>query len=85
MAFGFADRGLLREGMIADLNVFDPDTIAPRIPTVVADLPGGCQRLEQRADGISATIVAGVPVIRDGEHTGACPGILLRRRGHSLR
>ena len=41
MAWGFADRGLLREGMVADLNVFDPDRVGPGVPGVVHDLPGG--------------------------------------------
>jgi N-acyl-D-aspartate/D-glutamate deacylase len=80
VAWGFADRGLVREGLVADLNVFDPATIGPRIPTVVSDLPGGGRRLEQRADGFAATVVAGQVVIREGEHTGVHPGQLLRRR-----
>ena len=40
-AWGFHDRGLLREGMMADINVFDPDRVAPAMPTVVHDLPAG--------------------------------------------
>jgi N-acyl-D-amino-acid deacylase len=79
-AFGFADRGLLREGSIADLVVFDPETIAPEIPRIHYDLPGGARRLVQKATGISATIVAGQILLRDGEHTGALPGRLLRRK-----
>jgi N-acyl-D-amino-acid deacylase len=84
-AWGFAERGVIREGMVADLNVFHPATFGPRLPTVFSDLPGGGRRLEQRADGVAATIVAGRTVIRDGEHTGDHPGALLRRRGRSLR
>ena len=76
--WGFTDRGLVAEGMVADLNVFDPDTIGPRLPQVVDDLPAGARRLVQRSDGFAATIVAGEPVIVDGEHTGALPGRLLR-------
>ena len=40
LAWGFADRGLVREGMAADLNVFDPDAVGPAVPTLVDDLPG---------------------------------------------
>ena len=76
--FGLNGRGLLREGYAADLNVFDPATIAPRMPVVAADLPAGARRLVQKADGISSTIVNGEIVLRDGEHTGALPGQLVR-------
>ena len=76
--WGFHDRGLLREGMAADIVVFDPDTIGPCMPTVVYDLPAGAQRLKQMADGISATVVNGQVVLRDNQHTGALPGQLLR-------
>ena len=77
-AWGFADRGLLREGMLADVNVFDPATVAPEVPEVVTDLPGGGQRLSQRSVGFRATVVAGVPTIVEGVPTGATPGRLLR-------
>jgi N-acyl-D-aspartate/D-glutamate deacylase len=76
--WGFADRGLVREGMTADLLVFDPDTIGPEMPEVVNDLPAGARRLVQRARGIAATVVNGEIVLRDGKHTGALPGRLLR-------
>ena len=77
-AWGFDDRGLIKEGMAADINVFDPDTINPLMPEVKHDLPTGARRLVQKAEGISATIVNGVVLMRDGEHTGTYPGKLLR-------
>jgi N-acyl-D-aspartate/D-glutamate deacylase len=76
--WGFADRGLVREGFAADLVVFDPDTIAPEMPEVAHDLPAGTRRLVQRARGIAATVVNGEVLLRDGKHTGALPGQLLR-------
>ena len=76
--WGFADRGLVREGMAADLVVFDPGTIAAEMPEVVDDLPAGARRLVQRTRGIAATVVNGEVLLRDGKHTGALPGRLLR-------
>jgi N-acyl-D-amino-acid deacylase len=76
--WGFADRGLVREGFAADLIVFDPDTIAPEMPEVAHDLPAGARRLVQRARGIAATVVNGEIMLRDGKPTGALPGRLLR-------
>ncbi|QQS14700.1 MAG: amidohydrolase family protein [Rhodospirillales bacterium] len=78
--WGFHDRGLLREGMAADIVVFDPATIGARMPEVVNDLPAGAQRLRQTADGIDATIVNGRIVLRDNQPTGELPGRLLRGR-----
>lgn len=78
-AWGFADRGLVREGFMADLNVFDPARVEPDLPTAESDLPGGATRLVQKARGFRATVVAGDVVFRDGEHTGALPGRLIRR------
>ena len=76
--WGFANRGLVREGFAADLVVFDPETIGPEMPDVVRDLPAGARRLVQKARGIAATVVNGEVVLRDGKHTGALPGKLLR-------
>ncbi len=80
MAWGFPDRGLLREGMAADVNVFDPARVAPAVPEIVHDLPAGGPRLSQHADGFKATVVNGRITIRDGESTGAAAGRLLRKR-----
>jgi N-acyl-D-amino-acid deacylase len=78
LAWGFADRGLLRPGMVADLNVFDPATVGPAVPTLVDDLPAGGRRLEQRSEGFMATLVNGQVTIRHGALTGVTPGRLLR-------
>jgi N-acyl-D-aspartate/D-glutamate deacylase len=80
LAWGFSDRGLVREGMAADLNVFDPERVGPAVPTLVDDLPAGGRRLEQRSVGFRATIVSGQITIDDGKPTDAKPGQLLRRR-----
>jgi N-acyl-D-amino-acid deacylase len=77
-AWSLADRGLVREGFVADLNVFDPDAVGPELPTVQHDLPADARRLVQKATGFRATVVGGQVVLEDGEHTGALPGRLLR-------
>jgi N-acyl-D-amino-acid deacylase len=78
MAWGFSDRGLLREGLVADVNVIDPARVGPEMPTLEYDLPGGARRLIQKASGFLATVVGGEVVLRSGEQTGARPGRLLR-------
>jgi N-acyl-D-amino-acid deacylase len=77
-AYGFSDRGLIREGLAADLNVFDPTSVAPAMPELVHDLPGGAPRLSQRSEGFLATLVAGEVLIEQGEPTQARPGRLVR-------
>jgi len=76
--WGLHDRGLIREGMAADLVVFDPKTIGARMPDVVHDLPAGAKRLKQTADGILNTVVNGEILLTNNEHSGAVPGQLLR-------
>ncbi len=85
MAWGFVDRGLVRQGCVADLNVFDPTTIAPQIPTIEHDLPTGARRLKQKSSGIRATVIGGKVAFRDGEHTGALGGRLLRSTAAGVR
>jgi N-acyl-D-aspartate/D-glutamate deacylase len=80
--FGFHDRGLIREGMVADIAVFDPATVGPRMPEAVCDLPAGAKRLKQKCDGMKATVVNGQILLRDNEPTGALPGRLLRKKRH---
>ena len=76
--WGLHDRGLIREGMAADLVMFDPKTIGARMPDVVHDLPAGARRLKQTADGILNTVVNGEILLTNNEHSGAVPGQLLR-------
>ena len=70
-ALGLRDRGLLREGYRADVTVFDPATF---VDLATFEEP------HRYPAGLVATIVNGVTVVRDGRHTGARPGRVLRRR-----
>lgn len=76
--WGLHGRGLLREGMTADVVVFDPETVGPMMPELTYDLPAGARRLKQKAAGFLASVVNGQVVLRENEHTGALPGQLLR-------
>ena len=77
--FGFKDRGRLKAGAAADIVVFDEATVnSPVRPTAVKDLPAGGTRLYCKAEGISQVIVNGQVLYRDGRHTGALPGRVLR-------
>ncbi|KAF1039985.1 MAG: N-acyl-D-aspartate deacylase [Burkholderia lata] len=78
LAIGLTDRGLLAEGMKADINVIDYANLTLHAPHPVHDLPAGGRRLVQSADGYTATLVNGVITYRDGQPTGALPGRLLR-------
>ena len=77
-AVGLYDRGVLKVGYRADLNVIDYDNLRLHAPEIVYDLPAGGKRLLQRASGYAATVVAGQVTYRDGEATAALPGRLLR-------
>ena len=77
-AWGLHDRGLIREGMNADLVAFDPDAVAQDMPELINDLPAGAPRLKQTATGISTTVVNGEILLQNNEHTGNLPGQLVR-------
>ncbi len=76
--FGLRDRGLIREGYLADLFVFDPETVGSEPARLVHDLPGDTPRLYAGSHGVVRVLVNGVETIRDGAPTGALPGTLLR-------
>ena len=78
--YGLDDRGLVRPGLKADLNVIDLDRLRLHLPEMAFDLPAGARRLLQRADGYVATLVGGEAVMRDGAPTGRLPGQLVRGR-----
>jgi N-acyl-D-amino-acid deacylase len=75
---GYVDRGVVREGAYADLNVIDLDALELPVPEIVRDFPGDAPRFVQRARGIDHTIVNGEPFMEAGEHTGALAGRILR-------
>ena len=78
---GLKDRGALKPGLRADINVFDPERVAERQPVLVHDFPGGAPRYIQKSMGYKTTIVNGAVTLVDGEHTGARAGRVLRHAG----
>jgi N-acyl-D-aspartate/D-glutamate deacylase len=83
-AWGIPGRGLIRESYNADLNVIDFSRLDLMLPEVRHDLPTGAVNLSQRATGYTATIVNGTVLMRDGRHTGAVPGRVLRNERASI-
>ncbi|WP_157220658.1 N-acyl-D-amino-acid deacylase family protein [Flavisphingomonas formosensis] len=77
-AVGLRDRGLVRMGYRADINVIDFDRLALGPPHVAYDLPAGGKRIVQCATGYRATLLRGVAVREDDAPTGALPGRLVR-------
>lgn len=75
---GLGDRGEVRVGMRADLNVIDHANLALHRPRLARDLPAGGRRLVQDATGYRATLVAGEVIVENDQMTGARPGKLLR-------
>jgi N-acyl-D-amino-acid deacylase len=69
---GIRRRGTLRPGFFADIVVFDPDSIADRATF---------ERPHQYATGVRHVFVNGTQVLRDGEHTDARPGRVVRGPG----
>jgi N-acyl-D-amino-acid deacylase len=81
--WGIRGRGVVRPSAYADLNVIDFDRVDLRLPEVHHDLPTGAPHLHQGARGYAATVVNGKILMRDGQHTGALPGIVLRNERYS--
>jgi N-acyl-D-aspartate/D-glutamate deacylase len=76
--FGLRDRGVLREGAVADLVLLDPDTVDAAPARLVDDLPGGTSRLVADPVGVHRVLVGGVTTVVDGAATGDLPGTVIR-------
>lgn len=75
---GITDRGCLREGMAADIIVYDLEKLKILPSEVVYDLPANEWRRVQRAEGHRWILVNGQVTFEDGTCTGATAGRLLR-------
>ena len=73
LALGLEDRGLLRPGYKADLNVIDYDRLTLHCPEPVYDLPGGGRRLIQRAEGLCGDGGLRHPGLSRGRGDGRAP------------
>ncbi len=77
-AFGLKERGVLKKGWLADLVVLDPGEVGSGPVYMKSDLPCDEPRVYADAFGIDHVFVNGVQTIRDGEHTNALPGKVIR-------
>lgn len=77
-AAGFKDRGTLREGLAADIVVYDINTVNSLPSEILYDLPANEWRRVQKATGYKHILVNGVETFQDGNCTGATSGKLLR-------
>ncbi|MGB1191188.1 MAG: amidohydrolase family protein, partial [Pseudomonadales bacterium] len=82
--YSLKDRGMIKIGLKADINVIDLDALKLKTPHIVQDLPAGGKRFLQNADGLDLTLVAGDVTYRQGRATGALPGKLIRRQSTGL-
>jgi N-acyl-D-aspartate/D-glutamate deacylase len=78
---GLPDRGVLRPGAFADVNIIDWDRLGLAMPEFAHDFPHGAGRWIQRGTGYDATIVNGQVAFEYGEHRGAFAGTVLRSEG----
>ena len=76
--FGFKDRGRIREGSYADVNIIDFENLAIHAPEFVYDFPNGAGRYIQKASGYDLTLVNGQIFMKDGEHQGPLAGRVIR-------
>jgi N-acyl-D-amino-acid deacylase len=76
--YGLKDRGVLKPGYLADINIIDFDRLSLPPPYVAFDLPAGGRRLVQTANGYIATLKSGQVIMQNGQTTGALPGKLIR-------
>ena len=77
-AAGFNDRGTLREGLAADVVIYDLEKLRSLPAEINYDLPAGEWRRVQKAEGYRWIMVNGQAIFEDSKCTGATPGKLLR-------
>jgi N-acyl-D-amino-acid deacylase len=77
--YGIRNRGEIRAGYHADINIIDYKNLGFSQPVLVHDLPTGAPRLMQKGVGYVATFVNGVAIQENGEDTGARSGGLMRK------
>lgn len=75
---GLKDRGIIKPGYKADINIINFDELSLHEPYVTNDLPAGGRRLVQKASGYEATFVSGKLAFVEGEPTGELNGRLIR-------
>ncbi len=78
---GMSDRGRLKVGLKADINIIDYEVLSLGVPTMIQDLPAGGQRLLQPVTGYVATFVGGEQVVANDQVLKARPGKLVRMAG----
>ena len=76
--FGLHDRGVLQVGNVADVFIFDPETVDSKQARLVEDLPGNSPRLVAESIGVVRVLVNGTEILINGQPTGALPGAVLR-------
>ncbi len=76
--YGLNDRGLIKAGYKADINIIDFENLKILSPRMVYDLPTDARRLIQEAEGYRMTICSGEIIFENGKETGALPGKLIR-------
>jgi N-acyl-D-aspartate/D-glutamate deacylase len=72
------DRGFIAAGKVADITIFDPDTITEKPREPVTSLPGGGVQVKREAVGIDHVIVNGTVLLENGQLTDALPGQIIR-------
>ena len=77
-AAGLNDRGLLKVGLKADINIIDWENVGSSDPFMTQDLPAGGKRLMQHTQGYVTTIVSGKVTYKNGEFTKERPGTVVK-------
>ena len=83
--YGLNDRGLIKVGRNADINIFELDKLQLMPEIQVFDTPGGSWRFTRESSGFRATMVRGEITCDNGEYTGARPGTSLEAHSDNAK